>query len=142
LDNRKAFSVMELLVVLTIFMVVVVEVSSFSSRWYLQNSLDSTKNMLVSSIQKAQNYAISKKGNLTWGVCLTGGTLRMFGGSCASPTIKDDYTVPSNVTMSGLSTVTFSTFRGEPSSAQSITLSGNNKTYTVTVNLAGGLDVN
>ena len=123
-------------------MVVVVEVSSFSSRWYLQNSLESTKNMLVSSIQKAQNYAISKKSNLTWGVCLTGTSLRMFGGSCASPTIKDDYTVPSNVTMSGLSTVTFSAFRGEPNSAQSITLSGNNKTYTVTVNLAGGLDVN
>lgn len=122
-------------------MIIVVAASTTTSRWYLQNNVEATKNMLVSSIQKAQNYSMAKKDNLTWGVCLTGNIIRMFGGSCDTPTIKDDYMVPDSVSVVGLSTVSFSNFRGEPSSAQSITLSGNNKTYTLTINMVGGMNV-
>lgn len=123
-------------------MMIVVAASTTTSRWYLQNNVEAAKNMLVSSIQKAQNYAMVKKDNLTWGVCLTGNVIRMFGGTCASPTIKDDYVVPDSVTVSGLTTVTFSNFRGEPDSAQNITLTGNNKTFTLIINMAGGISVN
>lgn len=123
-------------------MLIVVAASTTTSKWYLQNNVEATKNMLVSSIQKAQNYAMSKNDNLTWGVCLTGNTIRMFGGSCASPIIKDDYVIPVSVMVSGLSTVIFSNFRGEPNSAQSIITSGDNKTYTLIINMAGGISVN
>jgi type II secretory pathway pseudopilin PulG len=142
LDNKRAFTIIELIVSMGIMMLIVVAASTMTSRWYLQNNVEATKNMLVSSIQKAQNYAMSKNDDLTWGVCLSGNTIRLFGGSCALPTIKDDYEVPDSVTISGLSTVTFSNFRGEPDSAQSITMSGNNKTYTLTINMAGGMSVN
>lgn len=142
MDNRKAFTVIELIVVIGIFVVMITASATYTSKMYMQNSLEGAKNMLVSSIQKAQSYAISKKNNVSWGVCLTGSTIRMFGSSCASPTIKDDYILPSSVGISGLSTVTFSNFRGEPSSAQTIKLTGNGKTYTLTVNMAGGVDVN
>jgi len=98
--------------------------------------------MLISSIRKAQSYSISKKDGLTWGVCLTGKTIRMFGGSCVSPTTKDDYNLPNNVSITGLSTVTFSLFRGEPNSSQNINISGNNKTYNLIINSAGGMNVN
>ena len=125
-----------------ILMLIVVAASTTTSKWYLQNNVEATKNMLVSSIQKAQNYAMSKNDNLTWGVCLTGNTIRMFGGSCASPIIKDDYVIPVSVMVSGLSTVIFSNFRGEPNSAQSIITSGDNKTYTLIINMAGGISVN
>ena len=98
--------------------------------------------MLISSIRKAQSYSISKKNGLTWGVCLTGNTIRMFGGSCATPTVKDDYVLPNNISINGLSTITFSLFRGEPNSPQNINISGNNKTYNLIINSAGGLNVN
>jgi len=123
-------------------MVIATTASVFNSRWYLQNNLEASKNILVSSLRKAQNYAIVKKNNLTWGVCLTGTTIRLFGGSCASPTIKDDYVLPVSINISGLSTVTFSSLRGEPNSIQSIDLTGNNQTFHITINSAGGLDVN
>lgn len=123
-------------------MIVIAATSAFSSRWYLQNNLDGAKNMILSSARKAQAYSISKKNNLTWGLCLTGRTIRMFGGSCASPTIKDDYLLPDSVTISGLSTVTFSSFRGEPNASQSINLTGNNKTFNLIINSAGGINVN
>lgn len=122
-------------------MSVVVVSSVASSRLFLQNNAESAKNMLISSIRKAQSYAISKKKSLTWGVCLTGRTIRMYGGSCASPTIKDDYLLPNSVTISGLSDFTFSNFRGEPSSTQNITLSGNGQNFNLTINTVGGLNV-
>ena len=123
------------------FMSIVVVTAAASSRMYLQNNVESAKNMLISSIRKSQSYAISKKNNLTWGVCLTGKTIRMYGGSCATPTIKDDYSLPDSVTISGLSDFTFSNFRGEPNSAQSITLSGNGQNFIVNLNAVGGLSV-
>ena len=123
-------------------MIIIASATAFSSRWYLQNNLQAANNMLVSSLRQAQTYAISKKNNLTWGVCLTGQTIRVFGGSCASPTIKYDYLLPVSVGISGLSTVTFSSFRGEPNTAQNITLTGNNQTFNLIINTAGGLSVN
>lgn len=127
--------------VVGMFMSVVVVSSVASSRLFLQNNAESAKNMLISSIRKAQSYAISKKNSLTWGVCLTGRTIRMYGGSCASPTIKDDYLLPDSVNVSGLSDFTFSNFRGEPSSAQNISLSGNGQNFNLILNRVGGLSV-
>lgn len=123
-------------------MIITAVASTFNSRWFLQNNLEASKNMLVSSMRKAQSYSIAKKNNLTWGVCLTGNIIRMFGGTCASPTIKDDYTLPVSIGISGLSTVSFSSFRGEPSAAQNINLTGNNQTFNLIINNAGGLNVN
>lgn len=123
-------------------MIITATASVFNARWYLQNNIDSAKNMVISSIRKAQSYSIAKKNNLTWGVCLTGNTIRMFGGTCVSPTIKDDYVLPSIVSISGFSSVIFSPLRGELDSPQNINLSGNNKTYNLIINSAGGLSVN
>lgn len=140
--KKTGFSLIELILVIGILMIIAVTASVFNSKWFLQNNLEASKNMLLSSARKAQSYAIAKKNNLTWGVCLTGNTIRMFGGSCASPTIKDDYVLPVSIGISGLSTVTFSTFRGEPSIAQNINLTGNNQTFNLIINSAGGINVN
>jgi len=142
LAKKTGFSLVELILVIGILMIIATTASVFNSRWYLQNNLEASKNILVSSLRKAQGYAIAKKNNLTWGVCLTGTTIRMFGGSCASPTTKDDYLLPVGVSTSGLSTVTFSSLRGEPNTAQNINITGNGQTFNLIINSAGGLDVN
>ena len=123
-------------------MIIGVAATNFGASTLLSNNLDADRGMLVSSLRKAQSYAMSKKNNLSWGVCLTSSTIRVFGGTCASPTIKDDYVLSNSTEISGLSTVTFSNLRGEPSTTQSIVLTGNNKTYTITVNLLGGIQIN
>lgn len=139
--NKFGFTLIELILVVGLILIIATTATVFNSSWYLQNNLDSTKNMLTSSIRKAQSYSIAKKNGLTWGVCLTGQTIRMFGGSCASPTIKDDFILPTNISINGLSTITFNPLRGEPNSAQSINLSGNNKTFNLIINSAGGVSV-
>ena len=138
----KAFSLIELIIVIAIVMIIGVTATTFGAGTMLSNNLEVDKRMLVSSLQKARSYAMVKKSNLAWGVCYTGGMIRVFGGSCASPTIKDDYDVSNSTVISGLSTVIFSNLRGEPDATQSITLTGNNKTITVSVNALGGIQIN
>jgi Tfp pilus assembly protein FimT len=138
----KGVTLLELVLALGLLLIIITSVSAYNANWYLRNNLDGSKNMLISSVRKAQEYSIIKKNNLTWGVCLTAGNIRLFGGSCASPTIKDDFHVSDNVTLSGLSTVTFSSLRGEPSSPQTITLTSGGKTYTIVINSAGGMTIN
>jgi Tfp pilus assembly protein FimT len=138
----KAFSLIELIIVIAIVMIIGVTATTFGAGTMLSNNLEVDKRMLVSSLQKARSYAMVKKSNLAWGVCYTGGMIRVFGGSCASPTIKDDYSLSSSTVISGLSTVIFSNLRGEPDATQSITLTGNNKTITVSVNALGGIQIN
>lgn len=140
--GRKGFSLIELVLVVGIVMIIGVAATNFGASNLLTNNLDTDRGMLVSSLRKAQSYAMSKKNSLTWGVCLTGNTIRVFGGTCGSPTIKDDYELSNSTVISGLSTVTFSALRGEPNAIQSITLTGNNKTITVSVNALGGIQIN
>ncbi len=136
------FSLIELIIVIAIIMIIGVEATQLGGSTLLSNNLETDKSMLVSSLRKAQNYAMAEKNNLTWGVCLTGRIIRVFGGSCASPSIKNDYDLSNSTVISGLSTVTFSNLRGEPSGVQSVVLTGNNKTYTISVNLLGGIQIN
>lgn len=138
----KAFSLIELIIVIAIIMIVGVAATTFGAGTLLANNLETDKMMLVSSLRKAQSFAIIKKNNLTWGVCLTGQIIRVFGGSCMAPTIKDDYNISNSTIISGLSTVTFSNLRGEPNIPQSITLTGNNKIIVVSMNALGGMQIN
>ena len=142
MDKKIGFTLIELILVVALILIIATTSTVFNSRWYLQNNLESAKNMLVSSVYKAQSYSISQKNGLTWGVCLIGKTIRMFGGSCDAPIIKDDYNLPANVNINGLSNITFSSLRGEPNNPQNINLSGNNQTYSLIINSAGGLNVN
>jgi Tfp pilus assembly protein FimT len=139
---RSGFTLIELVLVVGLMMIVATASMSIGSSWYNLNNFDSAFSMTVSSLRKAQAYAIDKKNNTTWGVCLSDRTIRLFSGSCASPVIKNDYLLPDNAVISGLSTVTFSNLRGEPSSAQTITLTVAGKSKTISINLLGGFDIN
>jgi prepilin-type N-terminal cleavage/methylation domain-containing protein len=139
---QRGYTVIELLLVIAIILVLGVAATPFLSRFYLQTNLDTTEQILVSSIRKAQSYSMDGKDGLPWGVCLTGGAIRVFETSCASPTIKEDYTIPTTISISGLSTITFSSSRGEPSATISATVSSQIGTHSVQINTAGALTIN
>lgn len=138
---NKGFSFIEIILVVGLMLIVASAVTPIGSNWYSLNNFDSIFNSTLSSLRKAQSFAIDKKSNTTWGVCLTGSIIRFFSGTCNSPVIKNDYQLPNDITVSGLSTVTFSNLRGEPSSAQSIIISGGGKSKTISINLLGGFDI-
>ena len=139
--GRQGFSLVELMLAIGLLMIIVSAATTINSRWYLQNNVEAVKNTTISFLKKAQSYAMSKKSNLTWGVCVSGTTLRMFGGTCGAPTIKDDYQIPVSVGISGLTTVTFSNLRGEPDNSQNISVGDSSKIFTISVNKMGGIGI-
>lgn len=138
----KGFTILELLIIIAMIAVLGAATVPFLSGFYLKTNLDTTKKMLVSSVRKAQNYAMDGKNGAVWGVCMSGTSLRVFQGSCATPTVAEDYTVPANISLTGLTTTTFSSGRGEPSATFSATLSSGAESHTVLINAAGALTIN
>ena len=138
----KGLTFIELLIIVAIVMIIAAGASPFYVNLISKNNLNSTRNGFVSSLRKAQTYAISGKDNTTWGVCVTGGNIRLFGGTCGSPSRKEEIGIPSGVSVGGFSTITFTALRGEPSSAFTFTVSNQAGAKTIIINTVGNVSAN
>ena len=139
LRANQGITLIELLLVVALIATIGVMTAPFAGQLYQRINLETTTTAAVTALHKAQANSMEGKSDASWGICLTGSTLRVYLGSCLSPTQKEDWSVPSTVMISGLSNVTFSRLRGEPSSALSVTVSNLAGSNTLTANLAGGL---
>ncbi len=139
--SQSGITFIELILVVAIIALLGATSTPFLSRFIIQTQFNASVDKVEGSIRKAQQYAMAEKNGSTWGVCLTGTLVRLFSGSCASPTISEDFDIPTTVSISGLSTTTF-TKRGEPSGALTITIVTSQNTKTVQLNTAGGLNIN
>src|SRR3989344_3406300 len=132
---RKGVSYIELLIVVGLIGIIGASVSPFLSNFILRNNLETTVDNLVGTIRKSQGNAMDGKNSDSgedWGVCLyNGDTIRLFLGSCDTPTISEDFSVPGSVDIAGLNTVTFSRLGGEPTQPLTITVSTDIDTRTI-----------
>lgn len=138
----KGFTLIELLVVIGILMLIGTATYPSLSRLVLSSSQNSTNDFVVGSIRKAQGYAMDGKNGRNWGVCVVGNEVIMFSGTCATQTTSEKYVIPSTVTLTGLNEVVFSNPRGTPSTNLSIVVSTNINSNTITLNNAGGIEIN
>jgi len=146
---QRGFTLIELLSVIGIIAVVGASASPFISRFILQNNLETTTDKVIGSIRKAQNYAMDGKNNWSWGVCITGSNLRLFGGvsspTCTTNDFTEDFIISGSVSVSGLNETVFSKLRGEPNPSNglsSVSIQTSIGSNTISVNSAGGVDVN
>lgn len=142
---NKGFSLIELLLVIAIVAVLATATTPYLSTFLIRNNWHVAGDRVMSEINKAQTYAMDGKiigGSTVWGVCITGNMFRMFNGSCASPNFREDYTFPGGVSMSGITEITFSNLRGEPSTASTINIVSSVGSSAVTINAAGMIDMN
>lgn len=137
--KNQGLTLIEVLLVVALFAIIAASSTPFYSRFVVQNQLSSASTRIISSLRKAQQYAIDGRGDAVWGVCLDAGVVRMYSGSCASPTTSDDFELPSVVDVTGLSDVFFSQ-RGEPNSPTTITISTPIGTEEITINQAGKIE--
>ena len=140
--KSAGFTFIEVILVVAIMEILGATSAPFLTNFIFRNNLETTVDKTISVIRKAQEYAMDGKNDTVWGVCYTDGAIRFFSGNCATPTIKEDFTVPASVTITGFTATTFSAMRGEPNAAMSITVNGGISSKTVTVNIAGGMSVN
>ena len=138
----KGFTFVELLIIVAIVMIIAAGASPFYVNLIARNNLNSARDGFKSTLRKAQTYATSNKDNTTWGVCVTGGNIRLFGGTCGAPSRKEEIGISPDVSVSGFSTITFNNLRGEPTSAFSFTLNNQAGTRTIIINSAGNVSTN
>ena len=141
---NKGFTIIELLLVIAMIGILAAAGAPFYARFVAQNNLEVSMNKVVSTIRKAQGYAMDGKDGATWGFCMTGNSLRLFRGTCSSPAYNEDFDL-TGVTVSGLSETVFTGIsgkRGEPSSTQSITLTNDIGSVNISLNSAGGVEIN
>ena len=139
---RSGITVIEIIMVIAILAIVASTSVPILSNFILRNNLTNVSNQIIGSIRKAQDYAMNGRDGAVWGVCQSGNSIRLFSGSCASPSYFEDYTISSSIIVSGLSETTFSPLRGEPSSALSVTITTGIGSSSVIMNIAGGMDIN
>lgn len=133
--RRRGFTLIEILVVVAIMSVLAAISFPFYARFITQNSVSSTANGLVGSLQKAQMYAMSGKNNSSWGVRYADSKIILFQES--SNTVFDSYNVPGSLQITGLNQVVFSRPTGLPTSFGTYVVSSNNQTKSVLLNLEG-----
>jgi Tfp pilus assembly protein FimT len=142
-QNNSGFTIVELLLILAIVAIMSAATTPFMSRIVSQNNMDVTVDNIISSLRKAQSYSVNGRDGSSWGVCIyNSSVIRMFSGTCGSPTHSEDFSIPSSIDVTGFSEVTFSKLRGDASSTQTITITSPLETMTIDINAVGVLDIN
>ncbi len=126
---------------LTLVLGLVVMLSAISVGWYsrflTQNAVSDTTDYLVETLRKAQVYTTSGRYDSGWGVSYVAPTITLY--AVGTSAYNETYTVNSNISISGLTSIEFSSPAGIPSATASIVVSGNNTSKTITVNSAGSI---
>lgn len=136
--NSLGFTIVELILVISIVSALAAFGAPLTFRFYNQNTLDTARTNFASSVRRAQNNAMDGRGSGTWGVCIVGTSIRMFEGTCNTPTYSETYSL-GNVAITGFTQVTFSTKRGEPNTSFSANLSNSAGVEIVSMNASGGM---
>jgi hypothetical protein len=106
------------------------------SNFLLYNTFDLTAQKVVGSLRKAQSYSITHRLGQNWGVCVHNNAVRIYAGSCGSPSFHQDTPLEQNITVTGLSNIVFNR-RGEPSAPITVTVTSNIESTSYTLNSAG-----
>lgn len=137
MKKRAGFSLIELLLTISIVLVLGVLSSVFYSRFLNQNSVANVSDTFASQLRKAQVYAMAGKQNTNWGVKYSNltNTITLF--AVASNAFDEKNTVNGNIAIGVFSQVIFAKATGMPDSTPTITISGGGNTKTVSVNSQG-----
>lgn len=137
----RGFTLIELLLVIVILSVITLTSVSFYSRFLTQNAVANTTDQLANQLRKAQLYAMMSRQNSAWGVNFSSNKMTLFKGTSLGQDHSFDevFNVNSNISLSGFSETSFARVTGmpTPSTAQNITILGNNNSKTVVINQQG-----
>jgi|SRR3990167_4314928 len=133
--KKTGFTLIEILLVVTIIGILSGLSLPFYSRLILQNTISDTAENLVGSLRKAQIYTIAGKDGSDWAVNYSNAQIKLIRQSTG--TVFDIYNVSDSVTISSLSQVVFSRPSGQPDITGTFNVSDGNDTKAVTLNSEG-----
>lgn len=138
----RGFTLIELILVIAIISIIALLSAPFYSRFLLQNAVDNTVDQLVGSLRKAQIYSMTGKKGSSWSVNFSSNTLTLYKGappfaSRAEPGLDETFSVNPNVSIAGMTDMTYARSTGLPTGAATIIISSGNNSETITVNSEG-----
>ena len=128
---RKGATLIELILVMAILTILGAMNLPLVSRMMYRNKATVAVEQVVAFARKAQTYAISRKSNDVWGICIVSNMLRLFQNNCSSPVSKDDYEFGAEVTASNMNLVF--DFKGQTTTTSIVVHS---QTEDITVNIS------
>ena len=142
--NKAGFTLIELLLSIAIIGILVGLSMPVYYSFQSRNDLDISVQGVASSLRRAQTYARSSNGDSALSVEIQSSAATLFKGTnfAGRTTTFDEVTsIPSGVTVSGITEVQFAKLTGLPNTSGTITLtSSTNGTRTITVNAKGVID--
>lgn len=142
--SERGFTLIELLLSVTILSLLVGLSLPVYESFVRRNDLDLTTQGIVSMIRRAQTYARGVDEDSVWGVRFQSSDVSLFKGTSymtRDVNFDEILPLPSSVTISGTSEISFGKLNGLPSQSATVTLgSSTNDIRTVTVNAEGMVD--
>lgn len=137
----RGFSLVELLIAISIVTILAGMGSVLSSSTRDQTALSQAVSVLAQTIRRAELLARASDGDSAWGVTLTSNSIVLFKGTTYAgrdSAYDETFDMPSSIVISGQSEVVFSKFYGVPLQAGTTTLSLNaSSTRSIYINAHG-----
>jgi len=131
----SGFTLLELLVVVSIMSILGASAGIFYARFLTQSNVNLATDQLAGQLRKAQIYAIEDKENTSWGVRYSANKITLF--ATGNTAFDESFDVSSALSISGFTTLTYAKRTGIPDVTPTITVSGNGQSKTVGVNGVG-----
>lgn len=138
--NQAGFTIIELLLVISIVTIIGTFSVVFFSRFLTQNAVANAQDQLIGELRKAQMYAMMGRQNGNWGVRFGSNKITLFqGNSYATRTtaLDETFSENSNISISGFTEVVFTKTTGLPSTTGTYAITGNDTSKQVVINSQG-----
>ncbi len=138
--EASGFTLVELLLVISIIIIIGTFSVVFFSRFLTQNAVANTQDQLIGEIRKAQLYAMMGKQNGNWGVNFLSNKITLFQGNSYSGrnnVFDETFSVNANISVAGFTGVIFTKTTGLPDTTGTYTIIGNDTSKPITINSQG-----
>jgi len=139
--HKKGFTLLEITLSIGLLAILSVIALPVYRSFQLNTESANTSTIVAQSMRRASALSRAGQDDTTWGVNVQPGTVTVFRGASYATrdtTYDEDFDIPSNVSVSGLSEVVFDALTGNSASTGVLTLTDvNGGVKTVTVNENG-----
>ena len=140
---RGGFTLVELIIVISIFAVCSAVTLPFLARFQQSQNLDTLRQGIASTMRRAQQRAVAGERDSAWGVHVGTGTYILYSGSsyaARTTALDEQHSVATVFTFSGLSDVLFRKVWGSAMTGGTLTIGqGSAGTKTIQVTTAGAI---
>lgn len=141
---KKGFTLLETFLVIGFISIIATLALPYYHDFQVRNDLETSLDVTVQTLRRAQFLATSGDSNTHWGVSLQNDQMILFSGTnyASRDPLKDDiFPIYPGVTPSGIDEIVFTKFMGFPLTPGEIILDGaQNESRTISINAKGMID--